>query len=311
MSGQIVADWIAVDWGTSNLRVWAVSAEGSILAQAVSDQGMNTLPADGFEPALLALISGWLEPGRRTCVLCCGMVGARQGWVEAPYRSVPAGATDSAGVVCAPARDPRLDVRVVPGLKQTTPDDVMRGEETQIAGFLQRRPEFDGVLCLPGTHSKWVRISASEIVSFTTFMTGELFALLSERSVLRHSVDTADWEQASFDEGVAEGLNAPAYMAARLFSIRAQGLISALAPQSARARLSGLLIGLEIGGARPYWLGMEVVILGHHQLATLYQRALGAQGARPECVAAETATFDGLRALHARLDPKEPPCAAT
>ena len=147
---------------------------------------MGTLTADGFEPAFIDLVGDWI--GDDTTVIACGMVGARQGWAEAAYRPCPCPPPGLAEATRVTARDARLDVFVLPGVRQDTPPDVMRGEETQIAGFLAGRPDFDGVLCLPGTHAKWVRISAGEIVSFQTFMTGEMYQLLASQSVLTRSL---------------------------------------------------------------------------------------------------------------------------
>lgn len=110
-------DWIAVDWGTSNLRAWALG-DGAILDHASSGEGMGTLSRDDYEPALLRLINGWLPRGKVTEVIACGMVGSRQGWVEAPYRAVPCTPLDHGGLMPVPTRDPRLSVRIVPGLKQ-------------------------------------------------------------------------------------------------------------------------------------------------------------------------------------------------
>ncbi|MFM2349598.1 MAG: hypothetical protein RIR04_564, partial [Pseudomonadota bacterium] len=115
------ASWIAVDWGTSNLRAWAMGADG-ILAHASSDKGMGALKPDQFEAALLDVIAPWLGP--RTRVLACGMVGARQGWFEARYRSVPCTPTDPAALTRVKTTDPRLDVRIAPGLSQAKPADV-------------------------------------------------------------------------------------------------------------------------------------------------------------------------------------------
>ena len=150
-------DWIAIDWGTTNLRAWAMGA-GGVLAEASSDEGMGRLTRDGFEPALLRLIGPWLS-GPAMPVLACGMVGSRQGWVEAPYRAVPCPPLARGALVAVPTEDPRIAVQIAPGLKQAKPADVMRGEETQIAGALMLYPGFDGAICLPGTHSKWTQIS--------------------------------------------------------------------------------------------------------------------------------------------------------
>lgn len=294
-------DWIAVDWGTSNLRVWAMSG-GQVLAHAASEDGMGRLERDAFEPALLRLVGGWLEDGRVTDVVACGMVGSRQGWHEAPYRAVPCTPFDASAPVIAPTRDPRIRVRLVPGLKQDRPADVMRGEETQIAGALALNPGFDGVLCLPGTHSKWAHVSAGEVVSFQTFMTGELFALLSQASVLRHGMGGEGWDDAAFDAALSDALSRPERIGARLFSIRAEGLLSGLSAQAARSRLSGLLIGTELAAAKPYWLGQPVAIIGSEGLARAYARALAAQGASVRQLDATDCTLAGLSAARPKVN---------
>ncbi|MFN4203184.1 MAG: 2-dehydro-3-deoxygalactonokinase, partial [Tabrizicola sp.] len=233
----------------------------------------------------------------RPPVVACGMVGSRQGWCEAPYRAVPCPPVDRAALVKAPTTDPRLTVWIAPGLKQAQPADVMRGEETQIAGALRLMPGYDGVICLPGTHSKWVHVSAGEVVSFQTFMTGELFALLSGASVLRHGMQTEGWDEAAFESGVADAISRPERIAARLFTIRAEGLIAGLTPDSARARLSGLLIGTELAAARPYWLGQRVTLVAAERISAAYARALAAQGVEAKRLSATDCTLAGLSLL--------------
>ena len=195
-----IAEWIAVDWGTSNLRVWVFDDTGEPIQFLSSDKGMGTLQPDQFEQALLDLIAPFLE-ARPTPVICCGMVGAKQGWSEAAYAQSPCSPPDASNALRVEAKDPRIMVRILPGVSQNAPADVMRGEETQIAGYLSSDPNFFGTLCLPGTHTKWAQVSAQEIVSFRTFMTGELFALLSKNSVLRYGVQTGDWSDDEFNVG--------------------------------------------------------------------------------------------------------------
>lgn len=284
-------DWIAVDWGTSQLRAYAMGPRG-LLAEVQSNDGMGRLERADFEPALLALIAPWLDKGPMP-VLACGMVGSRQGWFEAPYRAVPCAPVAAGSLVNVPVRDARLSVQIVPGLKQTRPADVMRGEETQIAGALARQPGFDGVICLPGTHSKWARISAGEVVGFQTFLTGEMFALLAEHSVLRHGF-AEGWDEAAFDEGAAEGLARPERLLAQLFRLRAEGLLAGLPGAAARSRLSGLLIGAELAAARAWWLGMPVLLVGSAALCALYQRGLQTQGAPSRVLSATDCTIAGL-----------------
>ena len=293
--------WIAADWGTSNLRLWALGADGAILARKDSDQGMSRLTPETFESTLLGLIEPWLGAGV-TPVIACGMVGARQGWIEAAYRQVPCKPLSAEGLTLAPTQDPRLKVYIAPGLSQSSPADVMRGEETQIAGALVQNPKFDGVICLPGTHSKWAHISAEEVVSFQTFMTGELFELLSQKSVLRHGIAESGADEAAFDEALSDAISNPAKISARLFGLRAEGLVNGLSPIAARARLSGLLIGLELAAARPYWLGQNVSLVGSSGLASAYARALAAQGVPSQILDPTACTLGGLSSLFKAKD---------
>jgi 2-dehydro-3-deoxygalactonokinase len=293
------AEWIAVDWGTSRLRAWAMDASDRPLAEAASDAGMGSLSRDGFEPALIALIEPWLAPGRVTEVMVCGMAGSRQGWVEAPYVAVPA--APAPRPARAPVRDRRIAVHILPGLNQARPADVMRGEETQIAGLFAAEPRFDGVACLPGTHSKWAHLSAGEVVSFTTAMTGEMFALLARRSVLRHSVGAEGWSAPDFAEAVEQTLARPERLAAALFAIRAEALLAGIAPERARARLSGLLIGAELAATRAHWLGRAVVLIGADALAGAYSEALALCGVTARRLDATAMTLAGLAAAHRAL----------
>jgi len=292
--------WVAVDWGTSNLRAWVHGPQNAIVASCSSSQGMGALSSDQFEAALLDLVGEYLTDDA-TPVVCCGMVGARQGWAEAPYATTPCSPVVVEQSVRPIVRDPRLSIRILPGIKQTQPADVMRGEETQVAGYLARYPDFDGVVCLPGTHTKWAHVSAGEIVSFQTFLTGELFALLSQGSVLRHSLVGDGWDQDAFGSAVADAQTSPGKLSARLFGLRAESLLNDMSPSCARATLSGLLIGIELVGARPYWLGQEIVIVGAENLSALYEAALVAQGVEVSRISGDNMTLVGLTAAYEKM----------
>jgi 2-dehydro-3-deoxygalactonokinase len=298
MTDSVKPDWIAADWGTTHLRVWAMQG-GTVLDHAQSDSGMAKQAPDQFEGALLELIEGWLGSGP-TLVIACGMVGARQGWVEAPYTAVPC-KPDHSEHALPTCVDPRLHVRVIPGLKQNTPADVMRGEETQITGFLALNAGWDGVICLPGTHTKWVHVSAGEVVSFQTFMTGEQFDLLSSSSVLRHSVDTDEWDKSAFEEALADSLSRPERLAAHLFNLRARDLLTGQSKDVARARLSGLLIGSELAAARPFWLGQQVAVVGATALSQIYAHALASQGVPATVTDGARMTLAGLQAAYRQV----------
>ncbi len=282
--------WIAIDWGTSALRVWRMAGT-RLEAHRHSDAGMGRLHPGQFEGALLDLVADWVTEGPLRAV-ACGMVGARQGWQEATYRALPCAPIGAPLLTLHPA-DRRLTVHVVPGLCQPAPADVMRGEETQIAGLLVQEPGFDGIVGLPGTHMKWARVAAGVVRQFQTCMTGELFDLLAGQSVLRHSVGPG-WDETAFAAALAEMRAAPERLIPALFGLRAEGLLHAQSPDAARARLSGLLIGAELAATRALWEGQDIVLIGSTGLAARYQTALAAFGQTARLLEAETATLAGL-----------------
>ena len=271
-------DWIAVDWGTTRLRVWAMQGTQAVQSRN-SDKGMGGLTQDAFEPALLELIEDWLPPTGRMPVIACDMVGARTGWAEAEYRATPCTPLDPLRATRPNVRNTRLDIRILPGLSQAAPPDVMRGEETQIAGYLAANPGFDGALCLPGTHCKWVRIAQGQVQAFQTYMTGEIFSLISRQSVLRLSLGNAVPDMQAATEGAADAMADPHAAQRDLFALRAGSLLHNLAPEQAVGRLSGLLIGAELGAARDFWHNRRTIIIGAPDLAALYETPMRAAGA--------------------------------
>ena len=180
--------FVAVDWGTSSFRGWLMSAKGDVLAESRGSEGMLHCAGTGFAPVLRDHLAKLGAP-QEMPVLICGMAGARQGWVEAPYLNTPT-RLDALheGAVRVDAGS-STDIRILPGIAQARADrpDVMRGEETQLLGMID--PGFTGLVCIPGTHSKWVRIEAGAIVEFATYMTGELFSVISQHSILSHAVE--------------------------------------------------------------------------------------------------------------------------
>lgn len=283
--------WIALDWGTTHLRGWAMSARDTVLAEAKSDRGMGTLKPSEFQAALADLTEDWAPAP----AIACGMVGARQGWIEAAYQATPCTPLPQT-FTPAPKTGSGPTLHIIPGVSQSKPADVMRGEETQIAGFLALNPDWDGVLCLPGTHTKWAQISAGEIVSFQTCMTGDLFAAISGHTVLKHSVASDDWDEDAFTVAMSDTLSRPESLAARLFNLRAEGLLYGLDNGTAKARLSGLLIGAELAATRPYWLGQQIGVIGAGPVAQAYVKALATQGAPATLADGPPVTLAGLTA---------------
>lgn len=297
----MVIQWVALDWGTTNLSAYAIGEAGQVLDAVHSDKGMSRLAPREFEPTLLKVIGAWLTEDRITPVVACGMVGAQQGWLEVPYSEVPCLPVSPDTAICVPVKDRRLTVCIVPGVSQRHPDDVMRGEETQIAGYLAENPGFDGVFCLPGTHSKWVQIEGGKICEFKTFMTGELFGLLTQHSVLRFCTKSTEWDDAAFLKAVEATIFDPSGLTAKLFSLRSSSLLGGPSREVLRAQLSGLLIGAEIATMRKIWGNRDLVIIGNRENSRLYQRALAACGLSPQVYDNAQAIIQGLRDVAAAV----------
>jgi len=273
---------VAVDWGTSHLRVWLLDAKGSVLAEHRSDEGMGATAREQFHAVLEAHLAALSVPAGVPVVMC-GMVGSRQGWAEARYLTLPASLAD---VAAQAVRIPGIarDIRIMPGLSklEVLSPDVMRGEETQLLGLIRSAPATGKrFVCMPGTHSKWVRMQGDSVIDFVSFLTGDAFAVLSHHSVLRHSLSGGHIDPASsaFGEAVRASLHSPADILARLFSIRPAGLLQDLDPDAASARLSGYLVGQEIAGAKArFTLPDRVELIGDPKLGALYFEALSLAG---------------------------------
>jgi 2-dehydro-3-deoxygalactonokinase len=297
-------EWVAVDWGTSNVRAWGIDIEGSVAFSTGSDRGMGRIGRADYPGVLNELIAD-LVPGPAEIVIC-GMAGARQGWLEAPYLDTPASLHELRRGAAAPAgADSRFAPRILPGVCQRTPghEDVMRGEETQLLGLLGLRPGFAGTVILPGTHSKWVTIDDGRITRFETAMTGELYELLAEHSVLRHSLSGERVGPAT-DEGFAEGMGAglarPEIVTALAFRTRAASLLADRGTDWCAGYLSGLLIGAEVGGHQSWLSGRPVPLIGSERLSKLYATALKSLGIASFAVDAAEATIAGLKEARAQ-----------
>tara|TARA_R110002020_G_scaffold416651_5_gene625917 strand:+ start:1651 stop:2571 length:921 start_codon:yes stop_codon:yes gene_type:complete len=297
-----IVDWVAVDWGTSNLRAWGIAPDGSVTLERHSAKGMGKLARDEFPAALGELLDGVTGMhGGPLDVLICGMAGARQGWLEAPYLVAPA---DLRGLLASAVRpdmpDGRLAPAILPGICQKAGgDNVMRGEETQLLGLAASQPGFSGMVCMPGTHSKWAQLSGWHIDHFSTAMTGELYEVLRTHSVLRHSL-TGDLDgpgrAAGFAAGATAGLDHPEHLLGTLFQVRAGALLSDRQPDWCAGYLSGLLIGTEIGGYR-HLIGQQAVpLIGAEALCGLYAQVLDMIGATGVLHDSTTIVLAGLKA---------------
>lgn len=285
----------AVDWGTSSFRAWLLSADGTVLSERRAADGLSQIAPGSFELVLEGHLAEFGAPADLPVVVC-GMAGARQGWIEAPYAATPARFPDLAAEAL---RVPGLDreVRILPGVAQRDPQrpDVMRGEETQLAGL---GVESDALACLPGTHSKWAAIEAGALARFSTFMTGELFDLLARTSILRHSLGGdlhVSPDDETFLSAVREARADPGRWTGRLFGLRAGDLLGLQAPPTRAPWLSGSLIGIEIaGGLALHPQAREIALVASGRLADLYAGAFEACGLAHRRIDAETAVRAGL-----------------
>lgn len=294
------AAYVAVDWGTSSFRLWLIGRDETVLAERRSGEGMTTAARTGFAAVLQSHLAAISAP-EDLPVLICGMAGAKQGWVEAGYLDTPAALS---AIPAAAVRVPGVaaDIRILPGLAQrdATAPDVMRGEETQLLGAAAELGNGDHLVCMPGTHSKWVRLSAGKVEGFSTFMTGELFDAIAKNTILSHAVADAGAiasDNAAFRAAVTRMVANPALATSQMFSVRAGSLIAGLSPDDAKARLSGTLIGLEIAGALSLAAkDTPVTLVASGSLGMLYEQALAAAGLAPTVIDADTAVRHGLAA---------------
>lgn len=282
---------IAVDWGTTSFRAYLVAGDGTIAARQATGDGILSVQDGAFSPVLARATASWRREHGELPILMSGMIGSRQGWREAAYLSCPATADELASKLLR-FSDPVLgELAIVPGLicHPHGKPDVMRGEETQIIGALQRLGAKSHTFVLPGTHAKWVSVTAGSIGAFRTYMTGEVFAALKGHTILGRTMSRdAKHVPEAFGRGVEFGAarGAVGDLLNRIFSARTLGLTGELAADDAASYLSGLLIGAEIASAAP--IDPAFVIIAGEGLAARYLEAaallgLKATSAPPDC----------------------------
>lgn len=293
MNGNMWTDgYIAVDWGTTNRRGYRIGPGGECEAEFEDGKGITSVVPGGF-PAAVAEIRDRL--GDLPLVLA-GMIGSNRGWVEAPYVACPASAADVAGHLTAVDGERAF---IVHGLsfQNERRADVMRGEEVQLFGAVAAglvQPSC--LICHPGTHNKWVVLADGEVHRFRTVMTGELFNLLREKSILSQWLDREVEPGAAFREGVEQGLRGEA-LTAELFSVRASVLLGQRAAQDAAAFTSGLLIGADLRTGLAEGGESEIVVMGRPELTRLYAAALDVTGRAAREVDGERAFLAGIKLI--------------
>ena len=297
------AAYVAVDWGTSSFRLWLVDLTGRVLGERRSGEGMIAAAKTGFAQVLQSHLDA-VGAAKHLPVLICGMAGARQGWVEVGYVDTPA---PLAAVLerAAQVADQGREIRILPGIAQRdrAAPDVMRGEETQLLGALGLGAQGEALVCMPGTHSKWVKVSEGTVTGFATFMTGELFSAVSRETILSHALTGADdgIDVDSFKSAVAAAFAAPAQAANLMFRVRARQLLFGGTPAAARETLSGTMIGMELAAGLADGVpdaGIRLVASG--RLEMLYRLAFETLSVVTRPIDADEAVRRGLSmAAHA------------
>ncbi len=286
--------FLAIDWGTTNRRIYAIDAHSTVLASERDNRGVTSV-APGDFPAEVAGIRARFGD---LPVLIAGMAGSVRGWVELPYLACPANLTALANALHWV--EPRT--AIVPGLSfvEDGYGDVMRGEEVQLLGSVAAglAPP-DALLCQPGTHCKWARMAGGSVAAFRTAMTGELFALLRRHSLLADFLTGEVVDGPAFHAGVAA--SADATLLTALFGVRASVLLDLRPREDAASYVSGLLIGSDVS-EQALMPGQPVHLLADPALGPLYAAAIGAYGGRPVAIDSQAGFIAGITALWRMID---------
>lgn len=285
--------FIAVDWGTTNRRAYRIDAAGICGDEFEDDRGVLSVPAGGFGGAVAEIRA---RLGDKPLLLA-GMIGSNRGWIEAPYVPCPAGLDDLAGALVWADEQ----TAIVPGVCDPRRADVMRGEEVQLLGAAADGTiPPDGLVCHPGTHNKWVEVAGGRIATFRTIMTGELFNLLREHSVLSDLLAEPVEPGDAFDSGVRQGLAGD--VQAELFSVRSRVLLGQARREDAPSYTSGLLIGGDVRiGLESVAAAPQVVVMGRPELTRLYAAAVAIAGREPVELDGERCFLAGIKQIAERI----------
>ncbi|KQS02218.1 2-oxo-3-deoxygalactonate kinase [Sphingomonas sp. Leaf357] len=284
--------FLAVDWGTTNRRVYRV-VEGVVEQTERDDRGIVAVGQGGFASDVAAIRTRMGD----LPMLCAGMVGSNRGWINVPYAECPADLAALADKVVwvEPGR-----TAIVPGVALRTAGhaDVMRGEEVQLLGAVAvGLVPGDAVLCQPGTHCKWATVTGGAITQFATAMTGELFALLHKHSLLAAQMTDSVEPGPDFLRGVADA--ADDALLTRLFGVRADFVTGLREDAGAASYVSGLLIGTDVRAQ--HLGGRDIFLLADPNLGALYAAAIAAAGGRAHMIDSQAAFVGGITSIWNRL----------
>jgi len=269
---------IGIDWGTSSLRAFLIGAGGEVLDHISKPLGIMQINDGDFERSFNDLVGPW-QQAIDLPIIASGMITSRNGWVETPYVSVPSGVQQLADALVTHKTSDGTTITFVTGMTadHNGVPDVMRGEETQIIGASGLGMS-NGIFVMPGTHSKWITLRCDQIVDYSTYMTGEVFAALSKHTILATLMEYAPFKEDAFRKGCAVGLAEGSNFLHDLFGVRSLPLFGKITGTMVKDYLSGLLIGAEVKGADVAQIKGPVTIIGRDDLADRYEIALSIAG---------------------------------
>jgi 2-dehydro-3-deoxygalactonokinase len=292
---------VGVNWGSTNFRAYRMTADGELIEEYSEPAGVSRLDRQGMSNLIDALMQRWNVSGP---VYASGMIGSNIGWQAVPYAEAPAGLADVA-VAAVPVRIGTAAVLLIPGISCKRAydggPDIMRGEEVELFGFSAMQPQWNGLVALPGTHTKWVRFDGGRIIDFFTSMSGELYDRLTAAGLLASIVEGEAEDGPVFLDGVRIGRERKLGLSTLLFGARAHVISGQLERTAAASFIRGLLIGSEIADAQamhPDLDGALVPLIGNGPLCKLYRSALASIGVDSCPVDSQAACLAGFRALH-------------
>jgi 2-dehydro-3-deoxygalactonokinase len=299
------AAFIAIDWGSNNFRAYIVSGEGLVLHRIKARQGVLRIREESFAAVLKRLLGKWLNKYRYTPIFLFGAIGSRQGWQEITHLEGPVGIEElTASVEKVANHQFERDIYLIPGVRITDNNtgllDVIRGEEIQIVGALRTLPvEKVRYFCLPGLQTKWVKVVNDKIVDIHTFMTGEIFSVLSYHSSLAPFIEQQAYSYEGFKEGIEQD---PSLFLHEFFNIRIKASQKKLHRHEIGSYLSGLLMHQEILGIQKMLPDMKkVTVVGLPWLISLYEQLLSMYGIECSGLRSDVAGILGVQEIYYRL----------
>ena len=286
-------DWIAIDWGTTNFRAWFIKND-KVLKEINKPHGIKNIPNKNFEDILNKNIKIPKKNNRKIKIISCGMIGSKQGWLDTGYEK-NLNLTKN-NLVKVKTKNKYIDFYIVKGLSQKQPYDVIRGEETQVLGYLESDKKFSGFICLPGTHSKWIKITKGKLINFKTYMTGELFEIISRNSILKYSINDKKINLKIFKNSVILSQRKYFNLFDYLFEFRSRSLLTKK-KYYPKSELLAYLIGNEIKSNINELRNFKVIIIGSDFNSKLYSQAMQILKIDNKIINSKNITINGLKIL--------------